>query len=1065
MRRSVKLAKLSLPSVERTLARPRLFEALDDLFARARGVWLAAPPGSGKTTLAASYFGARGSKALWYHVDRGDGDAGTLFHYLAQTLDAFTPRKRVALPAYGVQSGEPLDAFARRFFRAFYALLPNDASIVFDDFQSAEGAAFHDVLRTALVELPQGVRCLVTSRAQPPDALLDLEIGGTLARLDAEALLFNEAETTALVNARLGRTSDDVCRVFRLTQGWAAGLMLVCDRLARQGDAFAQVERMTREAVFRYFATQIFDAHDADTQRVLMHAALLPEVSERAATTLCGDARAVDVLEAFHARQLFVSKQISGNARYRFHDLFRDFLLTRLTAALDANTLARTRVAAARLLLEDEFSEAAVALMIEAQAWPELTRTLRELAPTLYAEGRISLLRDWVGALPARVRESFAPELMLWLAIAHYLVDDARYFDLLEQTYARFAAAGDRVGMLRTAAHVTYRLFVGFSLGNQAREWPKRFESKLTRETAAALEGDDRALIAVATLAVWRMCGGFKQSPLLADAVHQALAVLEDIALPAPQRFEAGCELTFFALLSIDRALGERVLPTVSALYAEPSVAPHWKAEWCLRVSQYIKVFGDCPPGTPFTTTQQAIEAGIAIAQRENLVLIESRAQWYLTVDAMQRGNAVGAAEAIRRRETLNPNPAPPMVASMLGLKAGLALLQGRYAEALELSGNALLRDPQMLLAHSSFPIRLHAEALMGLGRETDAVAWCDKHLSHFVGRQKLGLELTRRAALALRARRARADDYRSVLRALVHEASQARDRSILLGAHALVRELLHDALDADIHVPFALEVMRERNMAPRADCARWPWPVRVVTLGRFAVEVNGASLAFEGKAPRKPLELLKSIVACNNFECDVTRLIDTLWPDLDANAVRASFDMAVKRLRGLLACDDALLVREGKLLLNTDRVWVDTRAFESLAAQSIEADCNDVRERALALYRGAFLEDESAAGWTTATRERLRAVFMQLVTAQAAALESRGHWREALRVYERALAQDTLAEELYRGAIRCHLAQGEVSAALRAFRRCRELLSIVLGVSPARETISLIESAHRAAI
>jgi len=45
----------------------------------------------------------------------------------------------------------------------------------------------------------------------------------------------------------------------------------------------------------------------------------------------------------------------------------------------------------------------------------------------------------------------------------------------------------------------------------------------------------------------------------------------------------------------------------------------------------------------------------------------------------------------------------------------------------------------------------------------------------------------------------------------------------------------------------------------------------------------------------------------------------------------------------------------------------------------------------------------------------------------------------------------------MYRGQIRCHLTMGQQAAALCVYRRCRELLSIVLGVAPAPQTEVLV--------
>ena len=58
-------------------------------------------------------------------------------------------------------------------------------------------------------------------------------------------------------------------------------------------------------------------------------------------------------------------------------------------------------------------------------------------------------------------------------------------------------------------------------------------------------------------------------------------------------------------------------------------------------------------------------------------------------------------------------------------------------------------------------------------------------------------------------------------------------------------------------------------------------------------------------------------------------------------------------------------------------------------------------------------------------------------------------------------IEQDTLAEDFYRGLMRCHLALGAPANALRVYRRCRELLSIVLAVAPTAETEALHRKIH----
>jgi DNA-binding SARP family transcriptional activator len=72
--------------------------------------------------------------------------------------------------------------------------------------------------------------------------------------------------------------------------------------------------------------------------------------------------------------------------------------------------------------------------------------------------------------------------------------------------------------------------------------------------------------------------------------------------------------------------------------------------------------------------------------------------------------------------------------------------------------------------------------------------------------------------------------------------------------------------------------------------------------------------------------------------------------------------------------------------------------------------------------------------------------------------LERAGDFASAVDVYRRGLEADNLAESLYRGLMRALAARGDRAEAMNAFRRCRELLSIVLGVKPSAETDRLYQ-------
>jgi hypothetical protein len=111
--------------------------------------------------------------------------------------------------------------------------------------------------------------------------------------------------------------------------------------------------------------------------------------------------------------------------------------------------------------------------------------------------------------------------------------------------------------------------------------------------------------------------------------------------------------------------------------------------------------------------------------------------------------------------------------------------------------------------------------------------------------------------------------------------------------------------------------------------------PVTIFTLGRFSILIDGKPAEFGRKFPKRPLELLKAIIAQGGREISISRLTVLLWPDVDGDKATRSFDTTLHRLRKILGDDRVLVLRDGKLSLDACYCWVDVWAFERLLGGS----------------------------------------------------------------------------------------------------------------------------------
>ena len=277
----------------------------------------------------------------------------------------------------------------------------------------------------------------------------------------------------------------------------------------------------------------------------------------------------------------------------------------------------------------------------------------------------------------------------------------------------------------------------------------------------------------------------------------------------------------------------------------------------------------------------------------------------------------------------------------------------------------------------------------------------------------------------------------------------------------AAASQLCALALERDIEVEFVRGVIAARRLAAvRAEVAAWPWPIRVRTLGRFAVEVGDTALAVRGKAAKKPLELLQFLIACGSQQVAATSVEFALWPDLEGDNAHAASKIALHRLRRLLGDDAAIAIDAGRLSLNPRLVWVDCLAFEALAdalpALPLAPAQQAAAERALALYAGPFLGNDDDHSWQLVHRERLASKHRRLVRMVVAQARERADVAPARRSLERALELDPLDEDLLRELLQLLADAGEHGAALARYERWRAMCAKSLGVEPAASTQAL---------
>ena len=1072
---SSRIAKLSAPRTTGAVMRERPARCLEQALASG-AVWVGAHAGSGKTTLVAAHLAAVRRRAQWYRVDSGDLDAAAFFHHLASTV----PRRarQRSLPRFGPEYAGRTAVFARHFFRAFFLSFPVDSVLVLDDLHNASAVLLPQLIGTAIDELPNDQALILVSRDACPADFTARRACGRLAVLDERVLRFDDHESTALLGRLLGGdlVAAERTRLQQAANGWAAGLVLLAGHRALTGTADANLGAgLSRDALFNYFQSEIHNRLDANDRRFVLLTALLVDVTPESAARVTGDPGAAARLDAFCQRNLFITRQSGRQARFRYHDLFREFLLARMVDEIDIETLNGARIRAAASALDSGAIASAFELLLDAEAYEHCGRLLADHGRALVTQGRSATLADAARRLPATAIAAH-PRIELWVGSARMSEDARSACRHFEAAYTGLCADDDPAFACLAAAQAVLAIHMSWQNHSGGAAWMERLQSGLA--SAPALPPSDRLRVGTALLRAAGMSDVYRvNDDLVGEQARALLGMLEDplASIDVNDRMIAADALQEYALVTGNGEIFARVTTASAPFLADAGLSVWAKCHWLISFGVASgRRFPHRKSGFPYPTASDALREAWVLSRAHGLPSLTFAATNNLINVARAEGRYAEAAQLVDRLAVEYDPARPTQVAEFHQHTAIRLATEENYPAALATSAKALeIAERAGYPLSEMWSLRLtRAQILLGLDDHASAAALCAEQAPLFTGVFRRTWDIFGRTNAAWQARTRGDGDYVHLLAATMAEVRSLGWVNYLSCVPRIVERLWGDALEHGIERAFIVDAIRRRRLCPPDDYTpTWPWPVRIRLLGIFQLERDDAVVQLGAKAPRKPLELLRLVAVAPQQTIDARTAIAALWPDADPLAAKKALEAAIHRLRKLLDCENAVLVTDGKLRLDPAQVWVDAVAFEAWldkAQQNLDAHASLptadlLAQRLFRDYRGALFGDDPPAAWAVAPRERLHRKFLQLAGGLGRFREVQGDWVAGRAVYERGLEHDPLAEEFYRGVIRCCLNLNESAAALNTFRRCRELLSVVLGVAPSPATMALMTRLHGA--
>lgn len=1048
------LAKLTPPHLPVVLNRTRLFRLLDHT-TRSPLAWVAGPPGAGKTTLLASYLKTRMHKVIWYRLDAGDTDPSALFHYLGLAVQTAAPHVRTGLPHLTPEYMAGLPTFTQRFFEQLGSRLQHPTVMVFDNYHEVPSDSLvHQLLPVGIQRLPRHVRVIMLSREGPPSSYVRLQAEQQLRNIDATELELTREEARQI--SRLKRTSiqdrnvlSTVDQLWEATKGWMAGFILLLEHQAKKSSRIAQLG--TPQAIFDYLAGEVMDHFSQKTQHLLFTMSILPEFTLGIAQRMSLEPNAADILEQVHQSGYFMEHREDSVGWYRFHPLFQEFLLRRAERMWNASILGELRRKAAALLVEAQREEDAIRLLEQCEAWDEYRAIVRKQAPMLVQQGRTQTLHTWINQLPDPQRDA-DPWMDFWAANSRLMMAPREASVLYESSMMRFRRLGERAGILLAWSGAVQSILIAWVGMKRLHDLVRMFD-EIYREDNSYPSLEVEAVVAQAMAGAYmHLYPDHQQAREWLDRSVQLAHALplsmrgSEIVMTTIYYLWLGEGETAQAISAEQRRLGlDQTSASMRLMIATTEATLSWysgQVERCREAVQYALELAEREGLFVWklllyaqATYNELIFGNIQIA-RKYLDLMQYVATFgadlfiFLMLGAwadLVEGRSEQAWQKCRQaRAILEAEGFVPWHAGMLYLvEAQLSQVGGQRAEV-EQSLNQVEKIAQILPAFYSFGAYfLRAQCAFRDGDETQGTMW---------------------------------------LRRLMEEGKK-RQQIIFVGwIPQEASQLFAKALERGIEVPYAYEVIRRWQLKPPADgcgLTHWPFRIKLHTLGKLIIEVDGKPLEKQRKAPHRLLELLAAIIAFSGQNVPISRLTDALWPEVDGDTAHENFKKSIARLRKLLGVEDVIQWQDGKISLNLTLCWVDVLAFEQqvkhteVETSGLQKD-SFVQSQAIALYTGPFLGLDETSVWAESRRDQVRTRFIRLMNRHCDRVEAAGNVEEAIHWLTHAIDRDPLVEPLYQRLIPLLVAQGRRTEAHRYYDACLKAHQQWATKEPSPETLRL---------
>jgi len=1023
---------------------------------------LEAGTGYGKSTSIVSYLRDMVIPSYWFTISGTDRDSKL---FMAKLFSAFN-QKGEAIGEEALRILDLPDSTAQEaqiaFLNAVEQSKQDEILFILDDFHRVRDV--EEIMRYLdwmIENIPKKLHIIISTRHKLVFPNMNKwRVKGRLLEISKDNLIFNIGETNRLFDNQYGITLslDETQQLLNKTEGWAIGLQMVWQSLQNNPKlSIAQVledASHSRTALFGYLAEEVFSGLSPEIQKFLTKTSILSKLESATCDFLLNIGNSEKMLRHLNNSGLFIEELRPGV--YRFHQIFREFLMNRLQN--DPSGVKELHRKLASYFQAHEYWEETIYHLISAGDFNQINRILENIGERMIHEGRHESVNYWIHGIPESTRKKYPHINFLLGELSRYLnrFDDAlEYYHIAERLYRK---RHDNIGIsksLQGQGQVfldTIRPINANQLLEDALERLNPIEMPEEVADLLVMTAENQLNLGYPQSAEILLAKASKLNPELdkeTDYIQarvllrtgrlqegiDLLLKLQDpdlsIALARPQRFhrESALLLSLFYAIKGEKDLAEEyarkgieIGKLLQSTFVQ-SVA-YMRLGHALMLQSQHPFYSD-----GFDRAMEYFQESI---EKVDVTRIHVEPLWGICRALGYSGNIEKAVQVAEESLQIAKNAGDEWITILIQLSIGAsAVLTGDFTIA-----------QQYLTTSEVSSIKVGDHFVLCVSRMWLAIkAW------------KQGYQNTAFGYL---------EKLISMIREHQFEFLLTQETLMGLKDPEIIYPLLCAAHKNKIAEKFICSLLEKRGIHENNNYHPG-YTLWVQTFDEFKIWRGDQLISQEDWKREKAKQLFQLLVAYRDKWLHRDQINSILWADMPVEKATNYLKVVVNAMNQVLEPDrprglSAFFVerRQGKYRLNPKaRIIVDADKFTKL----IEMGTATALENAIKLYQGRYFEDSYIQEWLMIENQYYHEQFLMAAEKITSQYLDESENEKALDLTYKILTQDDLWEPAYRSQMRIFHRMGQLSMVRKVFFRCKGVLQNQLDTEVSPATIKLYKT------